>query len=202
MTPTRMDRTRTAKTTIGTLRLLGACCLLAVFAGACSGSDGDKSSAAETDSTAAEAAASSEAGFGPCDEVKIEEFQQLFGEQFTVVKTGGVAADCTIVARDTYIGESLTIRDTDKAGYGDDFDTARSTAEKDEFCPGTIHDVEGIGDRAFYIATCDPKERPNESLHVEVDGSHIAYSAFFIPADRITSTEENLTALARRLLKR
>jgi len=175
------------------------CCLLLLLGTACSGAD-ENAGAASVKQENTKAASAAESGFGPCEDVKIEEFQAIFGEQFTVVKTGGVAADCTIVARDTYIGESLTIRDTAKAGYGEDFDAARSIAENDRFCPGSLHDVEGIGDRAFYVTTCDPKERPNESLHVEIDGSHIAYSAFFIPADRIDSTEEKLTALATRLL--
>ena len=182
------------------VRRISFCCLLVLLGAACAGADEEAGSASGNREEKTTPASATESGFGPCEDVKIEEFQAIFGEQFSVVKTGGVATDCTIVARDSYIGESLTIRDTAKAGYGEDFDSARSIAEKDRFCPGSLHDVEGIGDRAFYVATCDPKERPNESLHVELDGSHIAYSAFFIPADRIDSTEEKLTALATRLL--
>lgn len=137
-------------------------------------------------------------GFGPCEDVTLEEFQQVFGDRFTAVKVGGTAADCTIVARDTAIGESITIRDSARAGYGEDFDSARTAATRDRLCPASLHDVDGIGDRAFYSETCNPEERPNESLHIELDGTHIAYSAFFVPADRIAGTEEALTTIAHR----
>lgn len=173
-------------------------CVAVVVGTACSGTDDRAGTGSTTGSPRADATGASDSGFGPCDEVELAEFQQIFGEQFTAVKVGGTAADCTIVARDTAIGESLTVRDTRRAGYGEDFATARSAAESDQLCPAAVHDVEGIGDRAFYVSTCDPKERPNESLHLELDGSHIAYSAFFVPGDRIGATEEALTALARR----
>jgi len=173
--------------------LLGAGCARSVEGSGGSGGE----SAGENHAPVAVGSASE---FGPCEDVTLEEFQQIFGDRFTAVKVGGTAPDCTIVARDTAIGESLTIRDSDRAGYGSDFDAARAATENDHLCPGSVHDVGGLGDRAFYATTCDPAERPNESLHIEVDGHHIAYSAFFVPADRITTTEDALRAIADRQL--
>jgi hypothetical protein len=182
------------------MRRIGAVCLLAVLGAACSGDDEGAGTAPAADRGTDEAASAADSGFGPCDEVTIEDFQQIFGDRFAATKAGGIAADCSVVARDTHVGEALAIRDTARAGYGEDYATARSTAEADRFCPESVSDVDGIGDRAFYVATCDPMERPNESLHVELDGSHLSYSAYFIPEDRIASAREALTALARRLL--
>lgn len=180
-------------------RLVVACFVVALCAACSNGGDGAEKASASRRAPSA-TSSRSDSGFGPCEKVKLEEFQRLFGDRFTVVKVGGTATDCTIVARDTAIGESLTIRDSDRAGYGSDFDAARAATENDHLCPGSVHDVGGLGDRAFYATTCDPAERPNESLHIEVDGHHIAYSAFFVPADRITTTEDTLRAIADRQL--
>lgn len=172
--------------------------LLVVVGAGCAGSDDEatESSAAPAGS----AGASTEDGLGWCDDVTVEEFQQLFGERFTVVKRGGVANDCTIVAQDTYIGEALAITNYTRVGYGPTFDEARTTADGDYLCPDGSRDVEGLGDRAFYVPTCDPDERPAESLHIEADGEYLRFLAFDIPIEQIATTEESLLALATRLL--
>lgn len=146
------------------------------------------------------ATTTSGARFGPCEDVTLEEYQLIFGDRFAAVKVGGTAQDCTIVAARTYLGESITIRDSDRAGYGEDYDAAREAVSSDFLCPTSAHEVEGLGERAFYVTTCDPKERPNESLHIEIDGRHLTYSAFFVPADRIAGTEDALVGIATRQL--
>jgi len=179
-------------------RHLVVACLLVALCAACTGTDDGAGKASARPASGAKASQAG-SGFGPCDEVKLEEFQHLFGEQFTAVKVGGTATDCTIVARDTAIGESLRIRDERRTGYGDDFAAAHSAAEHDQVCPGSVHDVAGIGDRAFFVSTCAAQALPKQSLNVERKGSLVTYSAYFVPADRVDSTEEALTALARRL---
>jgi hypothetical protein len=163
-------------------------------------SSGDDDASSTTEPAAESTAAPGDGGLGWCDDVTVEEFQQLFGERFTVVKRGGVEHDCTIVARDTYIGEALTITNHTRAGYGPSFDEARANADGDFLCPDGTIDIDGVGDRAFYVPTCDPKERPIESLHIENDGEHLMFLAFSIPAEKIATTEESLIALAQRLI--
>lgn len=179
-------------------RLVVACFVVALCAACSIGGDGAEKASASRRAPSA-TSSRSDSGFGPCEKVKLEEFQRLFGDRFTVVKVGGTATDCTIVARDTAIGESLTIRDERGTGYGEDFAAARSAAEGDRVCPGSVHDVDGLGDRAFFVTTCASTALPRQSLHIEVGGSYLTYSAYFVPADRMASTQESLTALARRL---
>jgi hypothetical protein len=173
--------------------------LVAAIAAGCSSGDddasGDTEPAAESSNNAA-----GDGSLGWCEDVTVEEFQQLFGERFTVVKRGGVQHDCNVVAKDTYIGEALAITNFTQVGYGPSFDEARAAADGDFLCPDGTRDIDGLGDRAFFVPTCDPEERPAEALHIEANGEHLRLLAFDIPIEEIATVEENLIALAERLL--